>query len=168
MYRYQVSFSDVDFARVLFFARYFEIVNRASEDWFHQHGLYFRDLLPQMDLAMPIVATYCRYLGAIRLEEVVEVHLGVTELSPRGFSMPFVFFRQGEERSLAWGYLERRFVNGQRQAQEAPSDIQRLLEAMAQESRRFVEETWQPLASRHRQGPATAEEVGRGRTEAGP
>ncbi|MBI4491891.1 MAG: acyl-CoA thioesterase [Chloroflexi bacterium] len=149
-YRYQVSFSDVDYARVLFFGRYYFIVQQASESLFHQYGIYYRDLLPQHDLRLPIVASFCRYLGPISVEEAVDVHLGIKDLSPRGFTLAFAFFRPGEERCLAWGYLERRFVSGPGAAREAPEAILQAFGAMAEATRPFVGEVWEPLAQRSR------------------
>lgn len=150
IYQYQVSFSDVDYARVLFFGRFYEVVNRAWEHWFHQYGIYFRDLAEQHNLRIPIVASFCRYLGAARLEDVLEVHMGVKDLSPRGCTMVFVFFRQGQERPLTWGYLERRFVNVAGEACDASEAVLSMLRTMADESAGFIQEVWEPLAQRRK------------------
>ena len=149
-YRYEVSFSDVDYARVLFYGRYYFIAQRASEAWLHQHGIYYRDLLPQHDLRIPIVASYCRYLGPIYVEDTLDVDIGVKDVSPRGFTFVFAFYRQGEERCLAWGYTERRFVSAEGRPKDAPEPILRVWHTMAEESRRFVDEVWIPMAERRK------------------
>lgn len=145
IYQYQIAFSDVDFARVLFFGRYYEIVNRAAEQWFHQYDILVRDLATVHDLRLPIVASHCRYLGPLTLEDVVDVHLGVKDLTERGFTLAFIMLRQGEERAAAWGYLERRFVTGGGQARPPDETITRVLQQMADETRAFVEQVWEPL-----------------------
>lgn len=152
IYQYQLSFSDVDFARVLFFGRYYDVANRAWEHWLHRYGIYVRELHGQHDLRVPIVASFCRYLGPLYLEDVAEVHLGLKDLSPRGVTQAFVFYRQGQERPVAWGYVERRFVTGDGKPREAPELILRALETMAAESRAFLEQVWLPLANRQSPG----------------
>lgn len=148
IYQYRVSFSEVDYARVLFFGRYYYVVNRGFEEWMHQHGLYYLDLVPNHNVRIPIVASYCRYLRPAYMDDVLEVHLGVKDLTPRGFRMPFAFYRQGDERLLAWGYLERRFVSGDGEARDAPEWVLRTVQTMADESRNFVENVWAPLAAK--------------------
>lgn len=148
IYRYQVSFSDVDYARVLFFGRYYYVAQQASEALMHKFGVYYRDLLPQHDLRIPIVASFCRYLGQIFVEDILEVHVGIKDLSPRGFTQVFAFFREGEGRALAWGYVQRRFVTGNGEPREAPEAILARFQAMADETREFVENVYEPLANR--------------------
>jgi acyl-CoA thioesterase FadM len=149
IYEYQVAFSDVDFARVLFFGRYYDVVNRAAEHWMHQYGLFVRDLYGKFDLRIPIVASFCRYLGPIQLEDVIQVRCGWKDLNDKGVTLVFTMTRTTDERPSAWGYVERRFVSGEGRPRGAPPEITAVLERMADESRRFVEELWTPLAERY-------------------
>ncbi len=145
IYRYTVGFSDIDFARVLFYGRFQYLVQQGSEHWQHQHGLFYRDL-PDQDLAMPISAAFCRYLAPVRVEEVVLVRMGLKDLNARGFTFAYDMVKEEGGQRVAWGYLERRFVSSaERRPREAPEAVQAMLQAMAAESAQFVAEEWSPL-----------------------
>ena len=150
LYEYQVSFFDVDYARVLYFARFYDVVQRGADEWMHRHGLYYRELFAVHHLGTPISASFCRYLGPVHLEDVIQVNLGVKDPSPRGFTLVFDVCKQFEGNRVAWGYLERRFVDPDRRAREAPEHVVAAYRAMAEESRAFVMEVWQPLWERER------------------
>lgn len=145
IYRYTVGFSDIDFARVLFYGRFQYVVQQGSEHWQHQHGLYYRDL-PELDLAMPISVAFCRYLAPVRVEEVVLVRMGLKDLNARGFTFAYDMVKEEGGQRVAWGYLDRRFVSSaERRPREAPEPVQAMLQAMAAASAQFVAEVWSPL-----------------------
>ncbi|SRR5581483_2443792 len=148
-YRYEVSFFDVDYARVLFFGRYYDVVQRANDVWMHQHGLYYQQLFAEQ-VGTPIAASFCRYLGPVYVEETIEVTLGVKDPSPRGFVLVFEITKLADGSRVAWGYIQRRFVNAERKAADAPPHVVAAYEAMAAESRAFVAEVWDPLWQRER------------------
>src|SRR4051812_20530985 len=87
-YEYQVAFFDVDYARVLYFGHYYDVVQRAIDAWMGQHGLQYQKLFAE-EVGTPIAASYCRYLAPVYVEETIVVNLGVREPSPRGFLLVF-------------------------------------------------------------------------------
>ncbi len=152
-FRYQVAFFDVDYARVLFFARHYEFVQRANDAWMQEHGLRYPQLFAEA-VGTPIAASFCRYVGPVYVAETIEVTLGVKEPSPRGFLLVFEIAKPADGRRVAWGYIERRFVGADRKAADAPPHVVAAYEAMAAESRAFVLGTWQPLWDRERRSLA--------------
>jgi acyl-CoA thioesterase FadM len=148
-YRYEVSFFDVDYARVLFFGRYYDFVQRANDVWMHQYGLYYQQLFAEQ-VGTPIATSFCRYLGPVYVEETIEVTLGVKDASPRGFLLVFEISKPADGSRVAWGYIKRRFVNAERRASDAPPYVVAAYEAMAAESRAFVADVWDPLWQRER------------------
>ncbi|HLI27818.1 MAG TPA: thioesterase family protein [Chloroflexota bacterium] len=133
--QFEIGFADVDYARVLYFARYYDFVGRAFAAWLHARGWYFRDLHTQWQIATPIVESHCRYRGPLRLEDRCEVRLALTDLSPRGFRLAFHIVRLPDEARVAEGYTDHRFVDPtERRPAAPPSEFYRALEAMAAES----------------------------------
>ena len=133
--QFEIGFSDVDYARVLYFARYYDYVERAFAAWLHALGLYWRDLHTEWRVATPIVNSQCRYRGPLRLEDHFEVRLELADLTRRGFRLNFQTVRLHDEFLVAEGYLDHRFVDPvERRPTEPPEQIMRALEAMAAES----------------------------------
>ncbi len=133
--QFEIGFADVDYARVLYFARYYDFVERAFAAWLHARGWYMRDLHTEWHIATPIVQSHCRYRGPLRLEDRFEVRLELTNLSPRGFRVAFHVVRLHDEFRVAEGYTDHRFVDPQeRRPAEPPEAFYRVLEAMAAES----------------------------------
>jgi acyl-CoA thioesterase FadM len=155
-FEYQVTFSDIDFARVVFFGRFVYLANQAAEVWFHQQGVFIRDLYPTYDVALPVAAVFCRYLGPVRMEDNIVITTGLKGLRSKGFTHVFEVMHKDEERRVAWGYLERRFVDSERRPRECPDELRPVLKAMAEESREFVTSVWEPLAEKDRLVPKVA------------
>jgi acyl-CoA thioesterase FadM len=148
-FEYQVAFHDVDYARVLFFARFYEVVQRANDDWMRQHGLSYQRLFGEA-VGTPIAASFCRYVGPVYVEDTLVVTLGVWAPSPRGFWLVFDIWKAAPKQRVAWGYIQRRFVDAERRAHDAPPHVVARYAAMAAESDEFVTSVWQPLWERER------------------
>jgi acyl-CoA thioester hydrolase len=133
--RFEIGFRDVDFARVLYFARYYTYVDRTWTEWLHQYGLRLRDLYTTGRVAMPIVTSHCRYRGPLRLEDELEVRLELHELTTRGFQLDFHHVRVDDAFRVAEGYTQHRFVDPEaRRPTEPPPALYDVLERMAAES----------------------------------
>lgn len=133
--QFEIGFSDVDYARVLYFARYYDYVERAFAAWLHAAGWYWRDLHTEAHVATPIVLSHCRYRGPLRLEDRFEVRLELTELTPRGFRLNFHVIRLHDDYLVAEGYTDHRFVDPvERRPTTPPERFYQSLQAMAAES----------------------------------
>ncbi len=133
--RYEIGFDDVDFARVLNYARYYSYVDRAWTAWLHQHGVVLRELYTAGRTAMPIVTSHCRYRGPLRLEDVLEVRLALRDLTLRGFQIDFHIVRVHDDFRVAEGYQQHRFVDPEaRRPTEPPAELYAALEGMVAES----------------------------------
>ena len=134
--QFEVGWEDVDYARVLYYARYYFFVDRAFSAWMHAHGLYYRKMHEEWSVATPIVTSHCRYRGPLRLEDRLEVCMELDNLTLRGYRINFQLIRLPEDALVAEGYTEHRFVNPSvRRPCEPPAPLLTALEAMAAESR---------------------------------
>jgi acyl-CoA thioester hydrolase len=132
---YEIGWEDVDYARVLYYARYYILVDRAFIAWMHRHDLYYRRMHEEWSVATPIVTSHCRYRGPLRLEDRAEVRLKLTDLTRRGYRINFHLIRQPDDVRVADGYTEHRFVDPAiRRPCEPPEPLYNALAAMVAES----------------------------------
>lgn len=77
----RVRFADCDAAGIVFFPRYFEMLNGVVEDWFADSlGMSFRELHQDRGLSVPTVAIEARFIAPSRLEDDLTFLLTVTKL----------------------------------------------------------------------------------------
>src|ERR671928_1605859 len=102
--QFEIGWEDVDYARVLYYARYYFMADRGFSAWMHQHGLYYRTMHEEWSVATPIVTSHCRYRGPLRLEDRLEVRLELDNLSRRGYRINFHIVRLPDDVRVAEGY----------------------------------------------------------------
>jgi acyl-CoA thioester hydrolase len=143
--QYEIGWEDVDFARVLYYARYYTFSDRAFSAWMHQHGLYYTRMHEEWDVATPIVTSHCRYRGPLRLEDELEVRLELRDLTTRGFQLDFHHVRVEDAFRVAEGYTQHRFVDPEaRRPTEPPPALYAVLERMAAASAGHLADTADP------------------------
>jgi 4-hydroxybenzoyl-CoA thioesterase len=95
----KVRFGDVDPAGIVFYPRYFEMLNSAVEDWFEDFlGVSFSSLHLVSGLAVPTVRLDCDFAAPSRLGEVIEVTLSVLKLGRSSCSLSFAMSSGGAVR----------------------------------------------------------------------
>ena len=77
----RVRFADCDAAGIVFFPRYFEMLNGVVEDWFAGPlGVSFRELHMERHVSVPTAAVEARFIAPSRLEDELTFALTVTKL----------------------------------------------------------------------------------------
>ena len=77
----RVRFADCDAAGIVFFPRYFEMLNGVVEDWFAGRlGASFRELHQNRHVSVPTAAVEARFIAPSRLEDELTFELTVTKL----------------------------------------------------------------------------------------
>lgn len=77
----RVRFADCDAAGIVFFPRYFEMLNGVIEDWFAGPlQASFRDLHLNRHVSVPTAAVEARFIAPSRLEDDLTFALSVTKL----------------------------------------------------------------------------------------
>ncbi|MGV8929419.1 MAG: acyl-CoA thioesterase [Brevundimonas sp.] len=77
----RVRFADCDAAGIVFFPRYFEMLNGVVEDWFAGPlAASFRDLHLNRHVSVPTAAVEARFIAPSRLEDDLTFALTVTRL----------------------------------------------------------------------------------------
>lgn len=79
--RRRVRFADCDAAGIVFYPRYFEMLNGVVEDWFAGPlGVSFRELHLERGVSVPTAAVEARFIAPSRLEDDLTFSLSVTKL----------------------------------------------------------------------------------------
>lgn len=77
----RVRFADCDAAGIVFFPRYFEMLNGVVEDWFAGPlQVSFRELHVERHVSVPTAAVEARFIAPSRLEDDLTFALTVTRL----------------------------------------------------------------------------------------
>lgn len=94
----RVRFGDVDPAAIVFFPRYFEMLNAAVEDWFAAMGSDFRTLHVERRIAVPTVNLKCDFVAPSRLGDVVTIHIEPIRIGRSSCSYRYTFSNNDGER----------------------------------------------------------------------
>jgi 4-hydroxybenzoyl-CoA thioesterase len=99
VHRSQVRFGDVDPAGIVFYPRFFEMLNAAVEDWFADFiGVDFATLHLERRIGVPTVRVESDFLAPCRLGEQIDVDLEVEELGRSSAKLRYTFYVDGEAR----------------------------------------------------------------------
>ena len=88
-----IRLGHTDAARRLYFARQFDLVHEAYEDWLHAEGLSIRALVEDPNGGVPIVRAESDFKGQLFAGDVVTIELAVIERSERSFSLGYRLLR---------------------------------------------------------------------------
>lgn len=101
----RVRWSDVDFARILYFPRYFSFFENAELEWIRSKGLRYEELLEELGVWLPRVAAQCNFRAPARLAELLAVEMRLDRLGKTSFSLGFDAFRLPDRTHLADGAI---------------------------------------------------------------
>lgn len=96
--RTQVRFAHVDAAAIVFYPRYFEMLNAAVEDWFADMGFDFRDLHVERRIGTPTVKLDCEFVSPSELGDQLVVEIDPKHVGRSSCSFAYRFTGDGRER----------------------------------------------------------------------
>lgn len=101
-----VRFAHVDGAGIVFYPRYFEMLNAAVEDWFaHQLGADFRSMHNDRGLGMPSVQVEAEFVAPSMLGDELTIRLTPRRIGRSSCTYDAIFVASGRERLRATGTL---------------------------------------------------------------
>ncbi|MFC4312431.1 acyl-CoA thioesterase [Steroidobacter flavus] len=101
----QVRFAHVDGAGIVFYPRYFEMLNGAVEDWFESLGCPFNSMHRQRQMGVPTVKLECEFLAPSELGDVLTIRIEPTRLGQSSCTLNYSVSANGTERLRASGVL---------------------------------------------------------------
>ncbi|EZP72763.1 Thioesterase superfamily protein [Sphingomonas paucimobilis] len=99
--RVRVRFADVDPAGIVFYPRYFEMLNGLVEDWFASLGTGFRAMHIDQHIGVPTVKLEVEFLSPSELEDELTLRLDVRELGRSSCTIAVTFMGEGRDRLRA-------------------------------------------------------------------
>ena len=129
--RIRVRFADIDWARVVYFARFFDFAHRTFEDFFNDDPkLGYARLLTERKLGFPIVHSEAQFFVPLRLGDTARVVMEVTRLSKRSVTSRFTLSKDETDERCAVIQLKQAAIDtGDFSGIELPDDIHALLAA---------------------------------------
>lgn len=98
----QVRFAHVDAAGIVFYPRYFEMLNAAVEDWFAQAlKADFKNLHFGRKIGLPTVKIDVEFLSPSRLGDDLTISITPTEIGRSSCSLSVLFSAEGRNRLRA-------------------------------------------------------------------
>jgi 4-hydroxybenzoyl-CoA thioesterase len=98
----KVLFQHCDPAGIVFYPRYFEMMNAVIEEWFEQGvGLSFARMHGERDIAIPLVSTNATFHAPSRLGDVLAIDLAVARLGDSSMTLELTARCGGEARFTA-------------------------------------------------------------------
>ena len=95
----RVRFADCDAAGIVFYPRYFEMLNGVVEDWFAGPlEASFRQLHVNREVSVPTAAVEARFIAPSRLEDDLTFALTVTKLGGASCGLRHVIACAGQRR----------------------------------------------------------------------
>lgn len=129
--QFPVRFAEVDWARVVYFARYFDFAHRCFEDFFNVHaGLRYEAVLNEKNLGFPIVHSEGQHFAPLRLGDTARVVMDVVRLSRRSVTSRFTLYRGETDTRVAVITLKQAAIDTAKfTGVEFPDDVYALFEA---------------------------------------
>lgn len=124
----KVRFADCDMAGIVFYPRYFEMLNAVLEDWFQNAlGCDFATLHQQRGLGSPTVSLECEFVAPAMLGEQMLVSISVEKLGNSSCSVLYTISGDDRLRMRARATLVCMDLQKQKSA-PWPDDIRRAME----------------------------------------
>lgn len=128
--QFPVRFAEVDYARVVYFARYFDFAHRCFEDFFNVHaGIPYATVLGEKNVGFPIVHSEGQHFGPLKLGDTARVVMDVVRLSRKSVTSRFTLYRGDGDEKVAVITLKQAAIDTARfTGREWPDDIFGLFE----------------------------------------
>jgi len=127
----RVRFADIDWARVVYFARFFDFAHRTFEDFFNEHAkVTYAEVLAERKLGFPIVTSTAEFFAPLRLGDIARVEMEVLKLSKRSVTSRFTLYRDSNGERCAVIVLKQAAIDTSTfTGTELPDDIHAMLAA---------------------------------------
>jgi 4-hydroxybenzoyl-CoA thioesterase len=98
-----IHFGDCDPAQIVYYPRFFEMFDRATEDMFLACGIDWQWMHANIDgfLAMPILEVKANFRIRINFGDEIEIHNWIGEVREKVFRVEHEIFRDGQSTATA-------------------------------------------------------------------
>lgn len=104
-YQKKIRFGHTDPAGIVFYPRYFEMVNEAIEDWFDELGYSFEDMHLEQKFGVPLVHVEADFLKPSRIGDDLDFCLKAARLGRSSLDLEITVTCEGETRLKTKGTM---------------------------------------------------------------
>ena len=109
-FQHRVSYGETDMMGVVYYAEYFHIFERARNEIIRSSGHSYKEVEAHA-LFLPVCEAHCRYRSPARYDDLLNLHVRVTEWRHASFVFRYEMYDEKRERLLVEGYTKHAFVN---------------------------------------------------------
>tara|TARA_B100000965_G_C19494204_1_gene714457 strand:- start:27 stop:434 length:408 start_codon:yes stop_codon:yes gene_type:complete len=121
-YEVKVYYKDIDQMGFVYYSRYFEYFEAARTELLSSIGLGV-NYLEKEGIYLPVIASYCKYLKAARLEQILLVKTMISSMPKSKLLVKYSVFTNKNQAEIANGYTEHAFMNEDKKAVKLPMII---------------------------------------------
>lgn len=126
IHQVRVIFGDTDQMGVVYHGNYLRYFEASRAAFLRACGHSQKDL-HAWDTALPVVEAYCRYRSPAHYEDLIDIHITVSEV--RAASMRFEYLAKRDETLLAEGYTRHAVVDTARgRPRRMPPELRAIIE----------------------------------------
>ena len=85
-----IRFEHCDAAGIIFYPRFFGLVNETVEDWFASLGHSFKSLHVDQRKGLPTVRFECEFVGPVRIGDMLHQELGVDSIGNSSLNLKHI------------------------------------------------------------------------------
>ncbi len=85
-----IRFEHCDAAGIIFYPRFFALVNETVEDWFASLGHSFKSLHVDQRKGVPTVRFECEFVGPVRIGDMLHQQLGVDSIGNSSLNLKHI------------------------------------------------------------------------------
>lgn len=123
---YRVPYSDCTVGNHVYYARYFDWLERARNEFFRAIGVTFQSLVDQ-GLMLPVVRAQIDYKAAARYDDEMEIELKVSEVGAVKISFDYRLTRKADGKLIATAQTNHVCTNLQERPQRLPDVLRSAL-----------------------------------------
>ena len=127
-YTKKVRFAHTDPAGIVFYPRYFEMVNETIEEWFETVGFPFAEMHMEQKFGVPLVHIEADFSRPGRIGDELEFCLKILKVGGASFELEITAARKGEDCFKVRGVLAYMDLEQEKSA-PLPDDLRAILEA---------------------------------------
>ena len=91
----RVPFFEVDMGQAVYHGNYYHLFELGREDFLRKTGFPYREFLNRQ-LHLTTIESRCKYRKALRYDDEIEIHTGISSLSRRNLSFSQLIYRPAE------------------------------------------------------------------------
>ncbi|MFH1621871.1 MAG: thioesterase family protein [Candidatus Omnitrophota bacterium] len=119
----RVRYADTDQMGVVYYANYFVWLEIARTEFLRSHGLDYRSIEREKQLALPAIEAYCQYKAPARYDEIIVIKTKVSQVKNSSLRFDYELYNKENNLLLAEAYTRHVFIDKERKPVRIPKEI---------------------------------------------